>query len=366
MNNICFLNSTRFWGGGEKIHFDYAIKFRDRGYNVYFAASQGNLLAEKASQNKFSVFHITLKNLSFLNPIKYLRLIRFYRKQNIDAVIISASHDTKVGAIAAKVAGVKKIVLYRALAAPVKNRFLNRYLYKRVFTHVIANSLETRRTMLLELTSITKDDVAIVYQGLDIRSIDDQEINQMNFEKDQFIIGNAGRLTAQKGQHYLIDIAKQLKSKNLNFKIVIAGTGELETSLREKINNEQLTNEVELIGFTDDVNSFMHSIDVFALTSEWEGFGYVLAEAMIAHKPLIAFNITSNPELIEEGKNGFLLDFGDTKAFADKLYLLANEKDLRIKMGDSGRKIVEKRFQLDQIISDFEKCIKQPTTKVTT
>ncbi|KYG80575.1 glycosyltransferase involved in cell wall biosynthesis [Roseivirga ehrenbergii] len=366
MKNICFLNSTRFWGGGEKIHFDYAIKFRDRGYNVCFAASKSNPLAEKASQNSFPVFHVTLKNLSFLNPIKYLRLIRFYKKQNIDVVIISASHDTKVGAIAAKMAGVKKIVLYRALAAPVKNRFLNRHLYKKVFTHVIANSLETRRTMLLELTSISTDDVAIVYQGLDIQSIDHQNINRLDFGKDKFIIGNAGRLTRQKGQHHLIDIAKQLKSKNLNFKIIIAGAGELESTLKERINHEQLTNEVELMGFTNDVNSFMHSIDVFALTSEWEGFGYVLAEAMIASKPLVAFNITSNPELIQEGKNGFLPTYGDTKAFSDQLLLLANDKELRMKMGISGREIVEKRFQLDQIISDFEKCIKQPTTKVTT
>lgn len=366
MNNICFLNSTRFWGGGEKIHFDYALKFRDRGYNVCFAASENNLLAEKASQSNFSIFHITLRNLSFLNPIKYLRLVRFYRKQNIEAVIISASHDTKVGAIAAKMAGVKKIILYRALAAPVKNRFLNRYLYGKVFTHVIANSIETRRTMLLELTSITKDDVAIVYQGLDIQSIDAQKINPMNFGNDKFIIGNAGRLTVQKGQHQLIDIAKLLKSKKINFKIVIAGAGELESSLRERIRKEELTNEVELMGFTDDVNSFMHSIDAFALTSEWEGFGYVLAEAMIARKPLVAFDITSNPELIEEGKNGFLVTFGDTNAFSEKLSQLANDKALGVKMGEEGRKIVEKRFQLDQIISDFESCIKQSTTKVTT
>ncbi len=364
MKNICFLNSTKFWGGGEKIHLDYSLKFKVKGYNVTLGVMQNSPLAKEAKTNGLQTFNIALSNLSFLNPFKYAKLVKFFKSEQIDTVIISSSHDLKVGAIAAKKAGVKNIVYYRVLAAPVKNKMLNRHIYGKVLTHIIANSLETRRGMLRNMPNvINNDDISIVNQGLDIEAIDQQKV-VLNEKTDKIIIGNAGRLTAQKGQEKLIDIALQLKAKNLQFKIQIAGTGPDHDKLLALIASNKLQNEVELLGFVKDVNSFMHNIDIFALTSEWEGFGYVLAEAMVAQKPLVAFDITSNPELVENDKNGYLVPFPDTTAFSNKLAELIASEELRKQLGNAGRKVVEDNFQLDKIIGDFEKVVlSQKTTR---
>ncbi len=358
MKNICFLNSTKFWGGGEKIHLDYSAKFKEKNYNVFLGVKENSPLDLRAKQAGINTHYVTLTNLSFLNPFKYFNLISFFKSAKIDTVIISSSHDLKTGAIAAKLAGVKKIVYYRALATPVKNRWLNRLIFGKVLTHIVANSEETKKTLLQNLSNIVNaDDVKVVYQGLDIDAIDKQKINPPFDKTNVVTIGNAGRLTRQKGQHHLIEIAKILKSNAFQFKMVIAGTGELFEELNSKIKENNLQNEFQLLGFVEDINSFMHSIDIFVLTSEWEGFGYVLTEAMIAKKPLVAFDITSNPELIENGKNGFLVKYPDTKAFAEKLGLLIKDESLRKNFGESGRSLAEKNFTLDKIINDFERGI---------
>ena len=281
------------------------------------------------------------------------------KREQIDTIIISSSHDLKIGALAAQFAGVKNIVYYRALAAPVKNSALNRYLYTRALTHVIANSLETRRTMIQNMNGfISESSIGIVYQGLAIAAIDEFPIHKLWDKKEGVVyLGNAGRLTAQKGQGYLIEIAKLLKAKKKPFKIMIAGNGELYEPLQKDIEKHGLTNEVELLGFVEDVNSFMHNIDVFVLTSEWEGFGYVLAEAMIAKKPVVGFDITSNPELIDAEENGYLIPFPNVELFADKIADLVEQPELRKQFGEHGRQKIKDNFELDKVISDMENYI---------
>ena len=359
MKNICFLNSTTFWGGGEKIHYDYALQFKARGYRVYMAAAEGCPLYQRSEKAALELFGVRFGNLSFLNPFKYTTLVSFFRREKIDTVIISSSHDLKIGAIAAKIAGVKNIVYYRVLAKPVKHTLLNRYLYTKVLTHVIANSLETRRTMVQNMNEyISESSIGIVYQGLDVEAIDASPVRKLWEKKDGTVyIGNAGRLTAQKGQKHLIEIAKSLKARNVNFCIKIAGTGELFDYLKKEIATHNLTEEIQLLGFVEDVNSFMHNIDVFVLASEWEGFGYVLAEAMVAKKPVIGFDMTSNPELIDSGKNGYLIPFPQLNNFADKIEMLIKNSSLRDEFGDYGREKVIANFTLQKTISDMESYI---------
>lgn len=70
MRNICFFNSTKFWGGGEKSHFEYAYNFQKRNYNVCIITSPGSVLEEKAKAAQIPVFSLNVGNLSFLNPSK--------------------------------------------------------------------------------------------------------------------------------------------------------------------------------------------------------------------------------------------------------------------------------------------------------
>ena len=353
MKNICFVNTTNFWGGGEKLHLEYALKFAERGFNVYLAAKKNGPLYKKAKGYKLLHFDISLDNLSFLKPFKYRKLIRFFKKDKIDTIVISSSPDLKTAALAAKMAGVKNIIYLRGLAVPIKYTPLNKYILKNAVTHIIPNSEETKRMMLKNMSDPKIDEkINVVYHGIDLKEFDEKPIKKL-FEKEEVILGNAGRLTPQKGQKYLISLAELLKNRGLKFKLMIAGDGELKEELQQLIKDKGLEEYVVLLGFIADMESFMHSIDLFILSSEWEGFGYVIVEAMAASKPVIAFDITSNPEIISQNNTGFLIKYPDIEAMAEKAENLIRNEELRKSMGMDARKSVENKFQLDDKITEI-------------
>jgi len=114
---------------------------------------------------------------------------------------------------------------------------------------------------------------------------------------------------------------------------------------------------VTFLGFVDDTKSFLNKIDILLMTSLWEGFGYAIAEAMACFKPVIGFDISSNPELIRDNVNGMLVKPFDNNSFAEHVIALSGNVSLREKMGRTGRKIVEERFSLDTVIVELEKFI---------
>jgi glycosyltransferase involved in cell wall biosynthesis len=170
---------------------------------------------------------------------------------------------------------------------------------------------------------------------------------------------NVARLVPQKGQHLLVEAAAILKKRNIPFRMLIGGEGKEEDSLRKLIQAKGLEEEVTLTGFAEDVKSFMAALDVFALSSYWEGFGYVLAEAMSAAKPVVAFDISSNPELVCDNTTGLLVPQGNVSAFADNLAWLREHPAEAHAMGRAGRKRVEQMFSLETALDKLEQLISE-------
>lgn len=359
MKNVCFFNSTVFWGGGEKAHLEYAENFARRGYNVWIVCSVGSALEKKAFEKGIRFVALSIGNLSFLNPSKRKFLVDFFIEKEIDTVFLNSSPDLKIGGITAKKAKVKNIIYMRGLAVPVKKSTLNRYLLTKVATHLVSNSIDTRKAFLTHFQPLlNENNVNIIYRGINFDEWDKKTVSKVSFKTDhEIILGNAGRLVEQKGQDQLIAIAKILRDKKLRFKLIIAGSGPLEKKLQQLIVANQLTEIVKLVGFQTDVKSFLNAIDIFLFPSLWEGFGYAMVEAMAEKKVPVAFNLTSNPEIIEDGENGFLIDHPDVLEFAEKILFLANNTDKRKEMGELARKSVINRFSFNKIIKDWEELL---------
>jgi glycosyltransferase involved in cell wall biosynthesis len=361
MKNVCFFNSIKFWGGGEKLNLEYANELKRKGYNIILFAAQGSPLWEYAQKAELETYPISIGNLSFLNIFKLIQIGQLFKKHEIDTVIFSNSQDVKAGSIAAHFFSVKNIVYYRSIAVLVKGSFVNKFIFGKTLTHIVTNSDETKRKILEKLAdSIDPAKIKTIYYGIDFTKFNsDTRLSLPEIEKNKqgIVLGNAGRLTEQKGQQYLIEIAKNLKAKNLDFTLFIAGKGELEAQLQKEIRTHQLEKHIHLLGFVEDMESFMNSLDIFVLTSMWEGFGYVLAEAMLKSKPVVAFNMTSNPEVVLENKTGLLVDFPNLEMFTDKVSLLIQDADLRTKMGQTGKESIYERFNLEDRVSELEHFI---------
>ncbi len=362
---ICFVNTNKNWGGGEKWHCEMALQMNVRDHDVYFIAHPNGKLINRLKDNDIKIIKFRIGNLSFLNQSKIKHIKKVLRRMDPDVIILNMPSDLKSIGIAAFKAGIKNIIYRRGSAIPIRNSKFNRYLFKNVVSGILTNSEETKNTILQNNPDLfDPHKIRVIYNGINIEEFNKQPSQTLiKRNNEQIILGNAARLSRQKGHEILFDIAKILKEKNIDFHLYLAGTGEKESHLKKLVEKLGLNNNITFLGFVKNIKSFMEGIDVFLLTSEWEGFGYVLAEAMACKKPSIAFNISSNPELISDGENGFLVEPFDKNQFAEKIELLANDDKLRDDLGQNAEKILMNKFTLDKSVREFSRFISELKAK---
>jgi len=173
----------------------------------------------------------------------------------------------------------------------------------------------------------------------------------------ELVIGNAGRLTEQKGQKYLIELGKLLKAEGRKFKILIAGEGELHGPLQKLIDEEGLKNEVKLMGHVSDMPAFFNSLDVFVFTSLYEGSANTLIETLQYGVPTVAWDVSSNPEIIEDGVTGALVELGDVGGLVTKL-LVVSGSPLKDQIIEQGQRKVQETFDSQINLRILEVIIK--------
>ena len=111
---------------------------------------------------------------------------------------------------------------------------------------------------------------------------------ELNIADDEILIGHVGRFTNQKNHSFLIEIFKGLYEKNKKYKLIMIGSGELENSIKKKVEKLDLNKNVIFAGFQNDVNNYMQAMDLFVFPSLYEGLGLVLVEAQASGLPCFA------------------------------------------------------------------------------
>ncbi|MBA2403418.1 MAG: glycosyltransferase [Bdellovibrionales bacterium] len=355
---VCFFNSNKAWGGGEKWHFSTAMELKRRGHNTILVTNLRSQLRDKAVNERLNVYSFKIGNLSFLNPLKLLVLYFFFKAKKVDTIIMNLPADLKSAGIAAKLAGVKNIMYRRGMPHPLRSTWLNRFLFQKVLTKVIVNSEEIGRSLSQDNESwFPKEKMVLVYNGVDTNARIDTSKIIYKKKNNEFVIGNAGRLTSQKGQKYLLEMAEILKTKNVNFHLLIAGEGELKSSLLELIKTKNLQDHVTMLGHVTDMAAFMNSLDLFVFPSLFEGSANTLIETLFYKKPIIAFDVSSNPEIIQHGVNGLLAKAFDSKELTECVERLMNSHQLREEFVSNGEKIVREKFDNKKLIQVLESTL---------
>lgn len=356
---ICFFNSTKTWGGGEKWHYDIAARLHGTHGNVVVVAGKGSELGKRLATTDIPNHAVSIANLSFLNPFKIFRLVKLFRNERPDTLIMNLPADLKAAGIAARLAGIRRVVYRRGSAIPVRNSFLNRLLFRYLLDDIIANSEETARTLLSENRSLFPEEkIHVIYNGVDWGHFDALPHEPVyRPQQATVVLGNAGRLVPQKGQEILIQLAKRLTQRGVGFDILVAGEGKLRGELEQKARDAGVAGQLRFLGFVDNIPQFLHSIDIFLLPSHWEGFGYVIVEAMLCEKPVVAFRVSSNPEIVVNNETGFLVEPGDVESFAEKTELLINDAGLRQKMGQKARETAIERFSIQRTLTSLEQLL---------
>lgn len=363
---VCFCNSNPAWGGGEKWHLAAALGLARRGCKVFVMAGKNSPLLERAREYpELATCPARFSNLSFLNPLLVNACATFFMQNGISRVVLGTPSDLKAAGLAARKARVPGIYYRRGLAVPVRNTFLNRIAYGNFLTGLIVNSRETGRLVFANNEAMMdKARVHVMPNGLDPESFDAAlaaASPAFRRAEDAVVIGSAGRLTAQKGQHFLLHMSRALLDAGTRHRLVLAGEGERRRELETLTRSLGLEETVLFTGFLADMAPFWRSIDLFVLPSLWEGFGYVLAEAQLAEKPVIAFDVNSMPEVVHSGETGLLLPppAGDEaaasvgKRLAEAVLALRDDPALAARLAAAGREFCRKTYDQERLMDQL-------------
>ncbi len=361
ISHIGLFNSNRVWGGGEKWHYSAAFMMKKRNLDVTVFAQSGCELIKRTIRSGISSIGIRVYNTSFLNPFKVVKLALTLRKLNIQAIILNLPSDVKFAGIAAKLAGVKKIIYRRGSPVFVRNTLMNRFLFRHILTDIIANSDQIKRSILQNNPKLTNDrKITIIYNGVDsLRPPEDDSGDVPLARTHGVVLGTAGRLSQEKGMDWLISMARDLKERKLDFTLLIAGEGPLMETLVQKSYDTGLGDQIRFCGFVADMERFYGSLDLFVLTSAWEGCSNVILEAMYSALPVVAFNNSSIPEMVKDHVSGFLVKNKDGRELADKVEMLIRDPVLRARFGNAGKKIVREKYDQNSTFDQLITLIRQ-------
>jgi glycosyltransferase involved in cell wall biosynthesis len=158
------------------------------------------------------------------------------------------------------------------------------------------------------------------------------------------IIGAAGRLSPEKGFDQFIEAARLVIAQGPDAGFVLFGDGPLRAALARQLAAAGLTERFILAGFRADLGKFLPHLDLMVLPSFTEGLPVVLLEAFAAAIPAVATSVGGAPEVIEEGKSGYLVPPGDPQALARRILDMLRSESARRAMGEHGRLRVKEQF----------------------
>ena len=209
------------------------------------------------------------------------------------------------------------------------------------------------KSWLCQGLGISADKITVVHYGIEPERFAHPKQNLVTAWRleGQAIIGSIGRLEVGKGFDCLIQAMSVVQRHVPRALLMIAGHNPsgYGQALRTLIDRLQLNDRVKLVGFQDDIPSFLHALEVFAFASRSEGFGQVVIEAMAAGKPVVASKIPSLIEIVIGGETGFLVDPNDSKAFAHALVWLLNHLEEAKEIGKRGRERLSQQFSVEKM-----------------
>lgn len=166
---------------------------------------------------------------------------------------------------------------------------------------------------------------------------------------------SVGHLNNAKRRDLLINAWSYVHKKHPDWELIIIGEGPLKESCVKQINELGLQQSISIVEPTRQIEEYYLNSSIFVLSSEFESFSLVILEAKIAGVPCVSFDIICGPgELINEGVDGFLVPFPDTKYMSEKICTLIEDSDLLKKMGTSGRNDAIRRFNPEKIYADWD------------
>jgi glycosyltransferase involved in cell wall biosynthesis len=224
----------------------------------------------------------------------------------------------------------------------------NRWKYR---TALVARwiAISRRVAEVLAEDGVPPGRVAVIHSGIDPARIEAAALSAERREAlraswgltpGTLLFGAVGALSPHKDHETLLRALARTGNEAPNLRVLIAGEGELRPRLEALIRELGLADRARLPGWIEDVPSFLHALDAFVMPSQEEGLGTSVLDAMAAGLAVVATDAGGIPEMIRDGRNGYLVPRRNPEALAAALVSLARDEGFRLACGRRNRQDV--------------------------
>ena len=356
--------------GGAQDNTLYTVELLNK--DKYDISLSCNLNGELVSRAK-KVKHLKLydvpnlrREVSIINDIRaFLYLYKLIKKENFTII---HTHSSKAGFLGRVAAMLNKtpIVIHTIhgfafhdyMNSFKKNIFIYLEKLSAKWTHglVTVSNLNKKKVVDLGIAPIEK--LKNIYSGIDltlfINEKNDQFRKELNLDSNHLLLGSVGRLSNQKDPITMIEafciVIKRFPSAHLT----LVGDGELRDDILIKIDQLQLNGRVHLTGNKNDPWRIYHSLDVFIMSSIYEGLGRSITEALSCGVPVVCTSVEGVPEIVRDNETGILVPPKNPGALATGIINSLNDMDNAKRMAEEGRKFVNENFDVNKMVDDID------------
>lgn len=306
-----------------------------------------------------------------LSPVRDLiatwQLYRMLRKRRYDIVHMHTSKIGILGRIAAKMASVPHIIhtahgwgFHEYMAGWLRRFYITLEKFVLPFTNQLVSVSDETTRVGLEAGIGNPDNYMLIRSGIPTDTFfADKKLGAatraaLGIEPDRIVIGTVGRLSPQKNPLDFVRIAETICAKHERVHFLSVGEGPLRPRVENAIRKAGLEDRVTLLGLRTDVPNLMRTMDLYIMTSLWEGLPRVVVQALATGVPVISYDVAGTKEIVREGKNGFLVPSGDWQALAERIDRVLKDDALRDDLLRTCANEFDTSFTEKKMIADLE------------
>lgn len=337
-------SSLESWGGIERYVAYLSEGLSGRGHEVVVSSPSRSPL-----DNHLKVTNLPIRVRRKFDFQAFSQYLKHFKQVRYDVVHTHFSPDFLLPAIAARMTGQPLSIMTRHVVLPWTPTKIR--LYSTLFDHFIPVSDAVERQLVA--SGMRPEKMTVAKAGcpplLPIKSREAVR-GELGILNGAVAVGYFGRLVVEKGVDTLISAAASMP-KGITFEVF--GNGPLSGELESRA--KTVSSQVHFHGFRDDIPECIQAMEAVIIPSIWEeAFPYAALEAMSVGRPVLASRVGGMPEIVEEGRTGFLFEKGDVESLGAAARKLAGNPELCAKMGGEAREAHRSLYTIEKMAERIE------------
>lgn len=359
--NILHVIKSLGHGGAEVLLKETYNKHNKKKFNfhyAYFLFDQNSIAKEL--ENAGARVKCVEANSNYTMFAKIGKLAKYIRENDIDIV---HAHLPLTGILARFLCGYLSVPLVYT-----EHNIISKYhpavKWGNILTYPLQKTGIAVSNDVAKSISKYKNDLSSVYTILNGVNTDKFNPNRMsnynideklNISSDDIVIGTVAKFSKQKRLDLFLELAKSLYDNNEGgVRFLLVGDGKVYNDIYKKAEKENILDIVHFAGIQSDIRPWLDVMDIFLVTSEFEGLPVAILEAMSMKLPLVATRVGGIPEVIDSGSNGILFDFPRIDIAEKNIIELINNHQKRFELGEKARHTVVDNFSIKRMCNELE------------